>query len=113
MGTTNRGHRRAAGWVMTAVACGLLALRAVLAGRGTFDRGAAGVPTRDEMRGRLVGKTDDEVIGLVGFADRIDLADPARPVWTYRRPTRDPGTGRVDPAMYVVFRHNVAVDVRF
>ncbi len=62
------------------------------------------------MRGRLVGQTDDGVIGLVGFPDHIDLADPTHPVWTYRRAVIDPGSGRVDPVMYVVFHHNIVVE---
>src|SRR5688500_8101456 len=105
--------RRVPRWAWAAAGLAtLVALAAVVAwGRG-YDPAPPSAPTRDQLRAELVGKTDDDVIARLGHARLIDIGDPAHPVWTYRRATRDPATGHYDRQTYVDFEHNIVADVR-
>ena len=62
------------------------------------------VYTRDEFRALLMGKTEQEVIDLVGRPDSTDdNRGPDRKVYTYKRRTHDPISSSDDLHAYVYF----------
>lgn len=100
-------------WAWLAVGAGVAVLVAAVAVAVVADRrsGSAVYP-RDEFRAALIGKTEDEVLSLVGRpASTQDTRGGV--YWYYRDRTRDPVTGRVDRRVQVVFRNGVVDAVNF
>lgn len=66
--------------------------------------------TRDEVRAILVGKSEDEVVKLLGNPTRkiIDLR-----IWCYTDIAVDPATGRTDRTTYVEFEYGRVTRVSF
>jgi hypothetical protein len=62
------------------------------------------LPTRDEFRAKVMGKTPDEVTALVGKPDSTAGASGGVATWTYRNVSRDPMTGKTDGPVSVHFR---------
>jgi hypothetical protein len=74
------------------------------------------LPTRDEFRAKVMGKTPDEVTDLVGKPDSIAGASGASGgvvTWTYRNVSRDPVTGKTDGPVSVHFRNGRVEKVDF
>jgi hypothetical protein len=81
----------------------------LLAGCGsghTFD-------SPEDARSTLYGKTQQEVIKLLGRPTGVDARDSANiERWRYRNVVRHPATGRT-VSMAVVFRGNSVIDTEF
>ena len=67
---------------------------------------------RDEFRSLLVGKTEAEVLDLVGRPDSTQDAAAGR-AWYYDRRTRDPVTGKTDARVQVLFAGDRVASVNF
>ena len=70
------------------------------------------LPTRDEFRAKVMGKTTDEVTDLVGKPDSVAASGGAA-TWTYRNVSRDPVTGKTDGPVSVHFRNGRVEKVDF
>jgi outer membrane protein assembly factor BamE (lipoprotein component of BamABCDE complex) len=70
------------------------------------------VPTREEFRAKVMGKTPDEVITAVGKPDSTQESG-GNQNWYYEKRSRDPITGNVDRSAQVVFEGGRVVRVNF
>lgn len=77
------------------------------------EQKAKALPTRDEMRAKLAGKTMDQVREMLGTPKKTDDNDADRPSWRYEEMTRDPITGKTDSYMWIYFRRGVVSEVHF
>lgn len=68
--------------------------------------------SREEFRKRVMGKTPDEVIAVIGKPDRT--ADDGPTVyWYYKNRSFDPVTNRTDETTQVCFRRGVVDSVNY
>lgn len=59
-------------------------------------------PTRDELKALLVGKTKEEVRGIMGKpSGTFEVGDSQ--TWRYEDASRDPASGKTDSFLYVKF----------
>ena len=71
---------------------GLAAAAVTLAACGT------GGHTRGMFYGKVIGKTETEIVDTLGQPAQVDRANPERPVLVYKTKTFDPdNANRVDP----------------
>ena len=68
--------------------------------------------TRNEFRGAVIGKRQEQVLAAVGKPDRTKEDTGAGVEWIYYDTCRDPLTGKIDPFTYVRFFNGIVVDVR-
>ena len=69
------------------------------------------VYTRDEFRAAVMGKTQSEVIALLGKPDRTSEDTGSGPEWLYYDIRRDPLTGKLDQFTTVRFLHGRVVEI--
>lgn len=70
------------------------------------------VPTREEFKAAVTGKTAEEVLRAVGKPDRTS-EHLGRQYWYYERASRDTITDKVDVEAQVTFEDGVALSVSF
>lgn len=61
------------------------------------------LPTLEEFREKVVGKTAEEVLAAVGRPETTRDADDGGRVWAYLRACHDPIAGRPVPMVFVRF----------
>lgn len=72
------------------------------------------LPTRDELRKQLMGKTADEVIALMGKpASTRDKSDGKTDYWTYEKRSTDSVAGVTDDFAFVYFTDGTVSAVNF
>ena len=77
---------------------------AMLAGGGCGD-----MYGRSDFTGFVMGKTEQEVIKMVGKADTVDDTNPARVTWTYKGKTFDfEKQNKKDAKALVIFQRDGA-----
>lgn len=67
------------------------------------------VRTREELKTLLVGKTEQEVIEILGKPERTNEFLGEK-MWRYENVTYDPISGRVDPSTWVDFNRDGKVE---
>lgn len=74
----------------------------------------APLPTRDEMREQLKGKTPEEVLAIVGRPTSADDDDKGRPrYWSVRKRVYDPVSGVTSESMGIWFANGRVDEVKF
>jgi outer membrane protein assembly factor BamE (lipoprotein component of BamABCDE complex) len=73
----------------------------------------ATLPTRDEFRTKIMGKTADEVIALIGKPDTTQDHGGGDQNWYYDHVSRDPVNGKTDTSVQVIFENGRVVKVNF
>jgi hypothetical protein len=80
-----------------------VALWAYSAKGGGVTTERKGLPTRDEFRQSLMGKTKDEVMGIAGRPKSTQEGRDGNDTWVYHDRTVDPMSGKTDVWAFVAF----------